>query len=126
MQRSQRLQAHAALAPQANSQVALQALAGEEERQARRLREALQSAGAAAPTTIQAPAVSPGENHWRRLVIDLEEHRVAERDYQVLAMRFGESAPACASLFGRLSDEEHTHAEQLRDLIARADPQALD
>ena len=102
--RARQLVRHADMAPQEHAARALRELAADEEAQAERLREA----------------------HWARLVQDLEAHRTSMRRLRELAIRFAEELPSTANLFDEMSREEFAHAERLRALIARADPQAID
>jgi len=124
--RARLLSRHAEMAPQLYSQEALRRLASAEEAQAERLRQTLLTAGAAAPSVSSEPPPSRSRNHWGRLVQDLEAHRVAFRRLRELAVQFYESLPLTADLFDQLCREERHHCEQIRELIARADPQALD
>jgi hypothetical protein len=126
VQRARQLRRHADLAPQAYSHEGLADLAAAEEKQAERLRETLQSTGTAIPAVPADPSAPGALNHWRRLVHDLEAHRLSARRLRELAVHFAETLPATAQLFDALCREETTHCERLRTLIARADPQALD
>jgi ferritin-like protein len=124
--RSRLLLEHAELAPQEHSAERLRELAAGEEQQVQRLAEALRAAGQP-PTVPQDVPPSRGTwNHWGRLVQDLEAHRRAVRRLRELATHFAESLPTTAQLFDELCHEESAHCEALRELIARADAQALD
>jgi len=125
-QRATQLLRHAEMAPQQQSAEALKRLAAGEEEQRGRLRQALEAAGARVPPVAPESRAHGGSNHWARLVQDLEAHRVAVQRFRELAMRFAESFPKTAELFEVLCREEVVHCEDLRALIARADPQALD
>ncbi len=125
--RARLLRRHAEMAPQLYSQEALRRLASAEEAQAERLCQALLAAGAAASSSVAGePPPSVSLNHWGRLVQDLEAHRVAFRRLRELAVQFAECLPSTADLFDQLCRDERHHCEQIRALIARADPQALD
>jgi phage shock protein A len=104
----------------------LKQLAAAEEDQRDRLRQALEAVGAPAPPVASELLPRRALNHWARLVQDLEAHQEAVQRFRELAMRFAESFPRTAGLFDELCREEETHCEDLRALIARADPQALD
>jgi hypothetical protein len=117
---------HAEMAPQQQSAEALKRLAAGEEEQRGRLRQALEAAGARVPPVAPEQLPRGALNHWARLVQDLEAHRGAVQHFRELAMRFAESFPQTAGLFEVLCREEAAHCEDLRALIARADPQALD
>ena len=126
VERGHQLRRHAELAPQAQAAEGLAALAAAEEQQAARLREALRALGENPPTFSGTSQPHGALNHWGRLVHDLEAHRLAARRLRELATHFAESQPETAQLFDTLCREEMGHCEQLRELIARADPQALD
>lgn len=126
IKRARQLSRHAEMAPQAYGTQGLRDLAAAEEAQAERLREALRAIGAPIPP-VPDESLPPGAlNHWSRLVQDLEAHRASARRLRELAVHFAETLPATAQLFDALCREEFAHAERLRTLIARADPQALD
>jgi phage shock protein A len=114
------------MAPQRQSAEALKQLAAAEGEQRGRLRQALDAAGAPVPPPAPEPLPRGALNHWARLVQDLEAHRGAVQRFRELAIRFAASFPKTAGLFEVLCREEVTHCEDLRALIARADPQALD
>ncbi len=125
-QRQAQLARHAEMAPQAYSIDGLKQLATEEMAQLERLRQALEAAGASIPAVTAVVTHRGAPNHWARLVQDLEMHRAAAQRFRELGMRFAESLPQTASLFDMLCREEVAHCEDLRALIARADPQAID
>lgn len=117
---------HAGMAPQQQSAEVLKQLAAAEEEQRDRLRQALEAAGVPVPPAAPEPLPRGALNHWARLVQDLEAQRGAVQRFRELAIRFAESFPQTAGLFDALCREEAAHCEDLRALIARADPQALD
>lgn len=125
-QRARRLARHAELAPHEYSAEALKELAAADDAQATRVRDALRAAEAEVPTVPEPPLLPGALNLWGRLVHDLEAHQASMRRLRELAMHFAESLPTTATLFDELCREESMHAERLRALIARADPQALD
>ena len=124
--RAAQLLRHAEMAPQQHSAEVLRQLAAAEEGQRGRLRQALDAAGAPVPPPTPEPPLRGALSHWARLVRDLEAHRDAAQRFRELAIRFAEPFPKTAELFEALCQEEVTHCEDLRALIARADPQALD
>ena len=65
-------------------------------------------------------------NYWGRLVRDLEAHREAVQLFLEAATEITDEQPETADFLRRLALEEEIHAERLRALIARSDPQALD
>jgi aspartate/methionine/tyrosine aminotransferase len=124
--RAAQLLRHAGMAPQQQSAEALRQLAAAEEERRDRLRQALEAAGAQVPSAAPETPPRGALSHWARLVQDLEAHRDAVQRFRELAIRFAESFPQTAGLFDELCREEAAHCEDLRALIARADPQALD
>ena len=124
--RAAQLLRHAGMAPQQQSAEGLKQLAAAEEEQRDRLRQAIEAAGAPVPSAAPEPLSHGALNHWARLVQDLEAHRGAVQRFRELAIHFAESIPKTAGLFDVLCREEMAHCEDLRALIARADPQALD
>jgi hypothetical protein len=125
-QRAVQLKRHVELAPQRYSMEALKELAGAEERQCDRLRQAIGAAEAPVPAAMPEVPTRSGLNHWARLVHDLEAHRASVQQFREAAVRFAESFPQTAVLLQELCLEEASHCRGLRALIARADPQALD
>lgn len=124
--RAAQLREHAEIAPHENSAAILRDLAGAEDQQVRRLREAMQGLRITPPGSAVADRDPvTGQSHWVRVVQDLEEHRRAVQKYREAAIKLAEAAPALATLFEELSQEEYAHCEILRGLVARADPQAL-
>jgi hypothetical protein len=126
VRRAGRLAQHAELAPQAFSLESLKDLAAAEEKQAQRLRDALRAANEQVPAVPNEPSPAGALSHWGRLVQDLEAHRASVQRLRELTMHFAEELPNTAQLFDELCREESVHCEYLRNLIARADPQALD
>ena len=91
-----------------------------------RLSEALKNY---APTVISEAAQSEpplGQNHWARLVSALEHHREARDELIEGAMAVAEDYPQLGAQLEQLGREEASVIEELRNLIARADPQASD
>lgn len=124
--RSRGLAVHAELAPTPAARAALTVLAGEDAARADTLREALNEVGIwvhARPAPVPAPQ---GASHWERIVHDLEAHRAARKSLLELAVHFAESEAPLAAVLAGLARDEAAHAGRLRDLIALADPQALD
>jgi hypothetical protein len=124
--RAVQLKRHAELAPQRYSMEALKELANAEERQCDRLRQAIEAAGAPVAAAMPEVLARSGSNHWARVVRDLEAHRASVQQFREAAVRFAEPFPQTAALFQELCVEETSHCRNLRALIARTDPQALD
>ncbi len=126
VRQARQLARHAEMAPQHYSVQSLTGLARGEERHVETLRQALRAADTAVPDVPDERPPAGALNHWGRLVQDLEAHRAVVRRMRELAVHFAESQPTAAALFDELCHDETVHCEQLRELIARADPQALD
>ena len=125
VQRAEQMRRHAETAPNQLNHQELGRLGDEERGHAQQLLEALAATGAAAIPPTAAVPPDGALNHWGRLVQDLEAHRAAARHLREEAVHFAETLPETASLFDRLCRAEEAHALRLRDLIARADPQAI-
>jgi hypothetical protein len=124
-ERAQQLERHAGAAPTAQAESALRGLAAEDESMASRLRGAIQTAGFPVPVALPPPSTPEGPSHWARLTNDLELHRQAFRRLREAAIEAAADRPQLQALLEALGYEEQRHAERLRGLIARADPQAL-
>jgi hypothetical protein len=125
VRRAHLLSRHAEMAPPGYGTDGLKELAAAEAQQVEQWRNALRAAGVTPPTVADDDLPPGAPNHWARLVQNLQLHRASARRLRELAVHFAESLPATAALFDQLCAEESMHAERLRTLIARADPQAL-
>ncbi len=121
--RSARLAAHAAQAPTEAAELELRALAAAEGALAERFSKTLSERQIAVPAAAIAPAAA-SENHWARLVQDLEAHREARSQLLEAASHVNEIDAELASRLEELSRAEEGHLVRLRTMIARADPQA--
>lgn len=126
VRQARQLARHAEIAPQHYSTQSLTELARSEERHVETLRQALRAVDTAVPAVPDDSPPAGALSHWARLVQDLEAHRASVRRLRELAVHFAESQPTAAALFDELCHDEALHCERLRELIARADPQALD
>jgi hypothetical protein len=90
------------------------------------LKEALGEVGIWVQSEPARPAPPKGLSHWERLTEDLEAHRAARKQLREVAVHFADSEPVLAATLERVGAVEDTHLRHLRDLIARADPQAID
>jgi hypothetical protein len=125
-ERVQRLRLHAELAPQEHGRQGLSTLAADAGETLEELRAALRERGVGLVPETKPRTEEASLNHWGRLVKDLEDHRASSRRLRELAMHLDDSHPAVAVFLNRLCNEDVRSCERLRDLIARADPQALD
>ncbi len=119
------LRRHAQASPNELNLRELTQLAEDEETQAQSLVETLAARGATPDADGDAPGTPGALNHWGRLGQDLEAHRHTARYLREEAISFAGTEPEIARLFAHLAHREDAHALRLRDLIARADPQAI-
>ncbi len=125
LRRARCMRLHAEQAPNELSRAELARLADEDDAEADRVAAALTALGSQLITPEKPLPPADACNHWGRLVEDLQAHRSAVRRMREDAIHFAETMPEAASLFDRLCAAEQAHALRLRDLIARADPHAL-
>jgi len=116
----------AELAPQPSVADELRRLCEIETAAAGRLAEGFRAMGIPAPPAPTPPPAANGQSHWARLVQVLERQREIRKQLFEAAIEHAETHPELAVLLGQLSREKEALIEQLRDLIARADPQAID
>lgn len=118
---------HAALAPHERAARELQSLAEEDERAASLAASRLAAGQGPVPLLVQERAApDAGLNHWKRLCEDLATHLDVLSKIE-LARRQAPKAPSdLGSMVDRVARQEETHVRRLRDLIARADPHALE
>jgi uncharacterized protein with von Willebrand factor type A (vWA) domain len=119
-----RLTRCASLAPSAASEAELRELTKKAEALQGRLREALAQLAVPTPDAGSDSEVLQGRNHWARLVSTLEQHREVRSQLLEAAIALAETNPELSKELQRLGREEGAVTEELRDMIARADPQA--
>jgi hypothetical protein len=121
--RARRLAAHAAQAPTRSSEAQLGELAAREAALRDALHEALRQRGVEPPP---AQGLNDGgHNHWARLVVDLEATRAARDDLSRKRADLAARDPSVDPLLVSILSGLDAQAAELRTLIARADPQAL-
>lgn len=100
----------------------LRQIAAEKRTAANTLKVKILSLGGA----LEAPQfdLRSGQNHWERMVRDLEDQRTLETSCLARAARLAEEAPELSDLLKKIVAEQAPHKEILLDLVARADPQA--
>jgi len=121
---AERLARHARMAPHQGAERHLARLAEEDRKLAAELREALRVFGTVAPDGPAADEEADALSHWGRLCQDLNLHLA-------LAGKLIEAAndveePRLVTTLRAIAESEERQLAELRDLIARADPQALD
>jgi hypothetical protein len=115
----------AELAPNGSIEADMRNLAERERALIDRLRDGTKTTSAAA--AANPPTAPPaGQNHWARLVSALEHHRLTRQQFIEAAITVEDTQPEVAATLEELARELQPILEALRDLIARADPQALD
>jgi rubrerythrin len=67
-----------------------------------------------------------GSNNWERLSNDLEILLLFARELHRHAMRWESENPALAETLKKIADEASDNEYELRRLVAKLDPQALD
>jgi hypothetical protein len=123
--RAARLAAAAAAAPHAGAARELDALAAGERALAASVAEALAAHGGR-PATAAVVSEGAGRNHWARLVGVLDACRDSHDEIVRLMPRLIALDPSIAGLVDALTRRLDAEIAELRNLIARADPQAVD
>ena len=116
----------AELAPQPGVADELYQLGERETAAAERLAGTLKPIGIPVSPTPTTSPITDGQNHWARLVQVLEHQRESRKQLLEAAVEHAETHPELAALLRKLLREKDTLIEHLRNLVAKADPQALD
>jgi hypothetical protein len=124
-ERARRLDAHARLAPTAGAEQGLARQAARQAELAESIIAALRQRGIAVPEVRHRDAPPTESSHWARLITDLEAARAANAAVLSQTPAVLEDAPDLAPLLRRLRDGLEELLGELRSLIARADPHAL-
>lgn len=122
---SHQLESHAEVAPYPHVGDRLQEILQAEDANARRVQERLAALG----RHLREEGVGQirgGRNSWERLVVTLEDYRALLRRLSALWVRWDDEHPEDAALVRNLRDSAVEHREALVDLVARADPHAID
>lgn len=90
-----------------------------------RIRDLLRDFGTAKPAPSPRGSEPDGHNHWARLLQALEHHREVRQRLREVTISVEDTDPALSRSLEEIGRDEDTVLDQLRDLIARADPQAL-
>lgn len=125
VQRARRLQAHAQLAPTAGAEQSLARQAALQAELAESIAATLRQRGVAVPEIRPSDAEPTGSSHWARLITDLEAARAANAEVLSQTPAVLEDAPDLAPLMRTLRHGLEELLGELRGLIARADPHAL-
>jgi rubrerythrin len=103
---------------------ALARIAADEERHALMIAEKIKALGAELPEVIPIH-VAKESNSWHYLRTDLEEEQRCAEELHEDRPAFSSEFPDVVELIESIEEEGKKHRAQLRDMIARTDPQAL-
>jgi rubrerythrin len=99
-------------------------LAAEEEKHASMIAKKIKALGAALPDVI--PIHVPQEtNSWHYLRTDLEEEQRCAGELHEVLPGLSREFPDVVELIERIEDDGKKHRAQLREMLARSDPQSL-
>jgi hypothetical protein len=119
-----RLYRVAALAPNPTMQAEIAPVVARAESVLQRVRDLVRDFGPV--RTPPGPNVRPdGQNHWARLLEALEQHREVRQRLREISISLEETNPTLSHALSDVRRDEDRVIERLRDLIAHADPQAL-
>jgi hypothetical protein len=90
-----------------------------------RVRDILRDFGSVPPSARHLSGEPGGHNHWARLLQALEQHREVRQRLREVSIAVEDTTPDLSRVLAEIGREQEVVVEQLRDLIARADPQAL-
>ncbi|MGH7786545.1 MAG: hypothetical protein ACRERC_06730 [Candidatus Binatia bacterium] len=124
-ERARRLEAHALLAPTAGAEQSLARQAARQAELAESIAAALRQRGVPVPDVRRSDAAGTESSHWARLITDLEAARAANATVLSQTPAVIEDAPDLAPLLRALREGLEELLSELRTLIARADPHAL-
>jgi hypothetical protein len=92
---------------------------------AQRVRDVLRDFGPVPASARRLRAEPDGQNHWARLLQALEQHREVRQRLREVSIAIEDTNPPLSQALAEIGREQDAVVERLRDLIARADPQAL-
>jgi hypothetical protein len=90
-----------------------------------RVRDLLRDFGPAKVPANRINAEPDGHNHWARLLQALEQHREVRQRLREVTITVEDTDPTLSHALEDIGRAQDMVLEQLRNLIARADPQAL-
>jgi rubrerythrin len=100
-------------------------LAGEEERHAEMIGAKIKDLGEKLPNVIPIH-VAKEPNSWLYLRTDLEEEQRCAGELKDDLPALSREFPDIAELFRRIESDSKKHRSQIRDMLARSDPQSTD
>lgn len=122
---ARQIESHAEVAPYPQVAERLKRISGDEERNARHLADRLMKLGRQ-PSTAVRGALRTGSNSWERMVRDSEDYRGLLRQLSQLWVRWDDESADDAAVIRVVLDAATRNRDALNDLVARADPHALD
>lgn len=120
-----RLTRVAALAPTPMHHNDVKPVVAKAEAVVQRVRDVLRDFGPVVPPSEDLLAEPDGHNHWARLLQALQQHREVRQRLREISIAVEDTDPTLSRAFADIGREEDLVVESLRNLIARADPQAL-
>lgn len=113
------------LAPTPIAQAETRPVADKAQAVVERMRDAVRDFGHVVPAAGVGSPQATGQNHWARLLEALEQHREVRQRLRELSISVEEDDPTLSEVLASIGREEEGVVDHLRNLIARADPQAL-
>ncbi len=123
MQHVQRYTEHAEHMQYPQFREKLLAIAADEARHAEWLAEKIALFGGEIPTVPNQPPTA--KNSWQRLLADLEEERHCSEDMIEQMQTLRDEMPDIAAMLERIYEDSERHRSEIRDMLARSDPQAI-
>lgn len=122
---ARQLEAHAEVAPYPQVAERLRQLSDDEGRNAGFLAERLMRLGRQ-PSNAVRGELRTGRNSWERMVRDSEDYRGLLRHLSQLWVRWDDESIEDAAVIRTVLDAATRNRDAVNDLVARADPHALD
>jgi hypothetical protein len=113
------------LAPTPTAQQDVMPLVAQAEAVMQRVRDMARDFGPVSTFAARLNSEPDGHNHWARLLQALEQHREVRQRLREISIAIEDTNPPLSRALSDIGRDEDRVVERLRDLIARADPQAL-
>ena len=123
MQHVQRYTAHAEQMQYPQFREKLLRIAADEARHAEWLAEKITLFGAPIPNVPKEPATT--KNSWQHLLADLEEEKQCSDDLNEQMQSLRNEMPDIAAMLERMYEDSERHRSEIRDMLARSDPQSI-
>jgi len=124
IQLTKQIQVHAELSPHQAGADQLCTAAEQQDRIATLLQDKIVELGGGCQKGEATP--KEGQNHWSRVVHDIEDSKVLTQKYNEQAIYWDPDVPDAAEFFFTLERAKQRLNALLRDIALRADPHALD